>query len=442
MTANTSYFEPSVSGTGSTSSGDSSAPLLLSFWQSNSDTDNLSSNNSNSTTNNTTNNNYSTILPSSTSTILHKSYSTSTTGNNISCNEMLTRNNSETLIGTKKTRSQSIMNINAPSYYPSYNSSTSSTLGSGVANLNTNINYSSYSNHADFETSPLSNPALPNNSKYMFGSTNSTTNTQSSQLDYGYYSNSLIPNSSSIAENLYNDSQTSQQQSFQLNLQQQHQQMAQQSQSSQSRPNVQQHYQVQGNQSQNQQYGSRSYESLKEDYKQLKVDLILKNQIIKNLTDQLNLISKLKTKALHEIMNNNTNTSTNNNNSNTGNNNSNNNVLKVSKNHYQLFQDLSRTLQEKTIELEETKTRLEAVLVGLSISNQEGSGNSNIINQGKYDPQEISHKIVNKLQVLSNENDTLMKLISFGNKSSLLIELGLLKRENNLLKEKLQKYEN
>ncbi|KAK6462032.1 hypothetical protein DFJ63DRAFT_318886 [Scheffersomyces coipomensis] len=165
---------------------------------------------------------------------------------------------------------------------------------------------------------------------------------------------------------------------------------------------------------------------MKEDYKQLKVDLILKNQIIKNLTDQLSLISKLKTKSLTEVMNTTSSTT--------------NNGIKLAKNHYQLFQDLSRTLQEKTIELEETKSRLEAILVSLTVTNN--SNNSSFIKQGQYDEQELSHKIISKIEGLTNENETLLKLISFGNKSSLLIELGLLKRENNSLKEKLQKYEN
>ncbi|EMG47870.1 hypothetical protein G210_1671 [Candida maltosa Xu316] len=143
-----------------------------------------------------------------------------------------------------------------------------------------------------------------------------------------------------------------------------------------------------------------SYETLQEDYNNLKSELLVKNQIIKNLTDQLNIMRK------------------NENQKNAG--------FALPKNHYQLFQDLSKTLQEKSIELQETNQRLEAVLVANNLGEH-------------YDVEELSHKLVYKLSQLSQENENLLKMVSFGNKTSLLIEIGLLKHEIQQLKKDQKK---
>lgn len=137
-----------------------------------------------------------------------------------------------------------------------------------------------------------------------------------------------------------------------------------------------------------------SFESLQDDYNKLKGELILKNQIIKNLTDQINMMTKTEARS---------------------------SSFKLPKNHYQLFQDLLKTLQDKSIELQETNQRLEAVLVANNFSDN-------------YDVEELSHKLVHKLSQLLQENENLLKIISFGNKTNLLIEIGLLKHEIQQLK--------
>lgn len=152
-----------------------------------------------------------------------------------------------------------------------------------------------------------------------------------------------------------------------------------------------------------------------EDHEKLKVEMILKNQIIKNLTDQLSLVSKSRAKQLVDSSSLPSSTSSDST--------SLNQSTKIPSNHYQLFQDLSRTLQEKTEELDATKERLEALLVSISI-------NSGYTNVGRFDEQELTHKIVSRLSLLKNENENLLKMISFSVKSSLLVELGLLRNEN------------
>lgn len=101
-------------------------------------------------------------------------------------------------------------------------------------------------------------------------------------------------------------------------------------------------------------------------------------------------------------------------------------------NYYQLFRDLTRTLNERTQELEETKNRMEAILVGLVMNKD-----SSVSTDGTFDPQETAHRITTKLSILQKENETLLKMVSHGNKQSLLVELGLLKNENELLRKKL-----
>lgn len=157
---------------------------------------------------------------------------------------------------------------------------------------------------------------------------------------------------------------------------------------------------------------------LQEEVKRYKVELVVKNQIIKNLSDQLNTLNKLKDNRLSEM----------------GWNVTPNKGLKVPSNHYQLFKDLTKTLQERTQELDETKERLEALLVSLAMNE---ASNTKFTNNGNFDEQELTHKIVSKLSLLQNENENLLKMISFGNKLSLLIELGLLKNENKILKDKI-----
>lgn len=102
-------------------------------------------------------------------------------------------------------------------------------------------------------------------------------------------------------------------------------------------------------------------------------------------------------------------------------------------NFHQLFKDLTRTLNERTQELDDTKARLEAVLVGLAMSKDK-----TLTNHGLFDAQELAHRITNKMAVLRAENTALLDMVSFGNKQSLMVELGLLRAENKALKEKMQ----
>lgn len=172
-------------------------------------------------------------------------------------------------------------------------------------------------------------------------------------------------------------------------------------------------------------------EIMQQEIQKMKMDIILKDQIVKNLTDQIKQYNKSKSKALDDLYNIDVHKEENNTESN----------VSVPTNHYDLFRKLSREYTSKCEELTETKERLEAILVAYSITNTNPYYNTTFTNDGAYDEQELSHKIICKLQLLQQENETLLKLISFGNKSSLLVEIGLLKQENESLREKLNKME-
>lgn len=100
--------------------------------------------------------------------------------------------------------------------------------------------------------------------------------------------------------------------------------------------------------------------------------------------------------------------------------------------YHQLFRDLTQTLNERTTELDETKSRLEAIMVALVMNK-----GSDIIENGTYDAQEMAHRLTSKLEVLLTENESLQKMVSYSNKQSLLIELNMLREENDSLKKSL-----
>lgn len=146
-----------------------------------------------------------------------------------------------------------------------------------------------------------------------------------------------------------------------------------------------------------------------EELERVKVDLMLKNQMIKSLSSQLNSFNKAKTRKNAPT------------------------AFKVPRNYYELFKDLSASLQEKQKELEETKLRLEAIVVALAMNPL-----SSVTSGGQFDEQDLAHKIVTKLAYLQSENEDLLRMMSSSNQLSLLVELGLLRTEVSVLKEKLQ----
>lgn len=148
----------------------------------------------------------------------------------------------------------------------------------------------------------------------------------------------------------------------------------------------------------------------------LRVELILKNQIIKNLTDQLSSLNRAQPRIQNESSWSGAEPQS--------------QTLQVPSNHYQLFIDLSQTLQNTNEELEDTKARLEAFVVAAALN----PGNSSTVN-GRYDEQEMTHRIVGKMAMLQQENERLLTMMSYGNRTSLLVEVGVLRQAIKALQE-------
>lgn len=146
------------------------------------------------------------------------------------------------------------------------------------------------------------------------------------------------------------------------------------------------------------------------DAEKFKLQLSLKNQIINNLKKKL----ESKSDNLND-------------------------TPRANDQFYKLYKELASKLEEKQKESEETNKILEALLVSLTMNSS--SSSDFILANGRYDEQELTHKIVNKINYLQSENANLIKIMSLTNKLSLAVEIGLLKNEVSILKEKLAKYE-
>lgn len=162
----------------------------------------------------------------------------------------------------------------------------------------------------------------------------------------------------------------------------------------------------------------------------LKMELALKNQMINNLSEKLNQAKKSSSTTGTSSV------PANQHSSSTANGQQDLSALgpiTIPAEYSTLFKELSQQLRESKKELEDTKLKLELLVVGLAMSPQKAS----MTVSGQYDEQEIAHRIVSKLQILTDENESLIKMMNFGSKSSLLVELGLLRHENKMLKEKI-----
>ena len=151
--------------------------------------------------------------------------------------------------------------------------------------------------------------------------------------------------------------------------------------------------------------GSEELDMLKQHAQTLQLDLDLRNQMIESLIEQ---ISASSTEQVE---------------------NSRDGSIRIPNNYLKLFETLNKKYKDKSDELEQTKERLESIVTAISMNSQRARTFN-----GYYDEEEISHKIISKLCALDTENENLLKMISSSNKSSLIIEIGLLRDENNKLK--------
>lgn len=114
----------------------------------------------------------------------------------------------------------------------------------------------------------------------------------------------------------------------------------------------------------------------------------------------------------------------------------NNGNFEVPKNQEQLYNKLVETIQVTKKELDDTKSRLEALITAIALN-----PNTSNYKNGRYDEEEIAHKVISKMQILTEENDELSKMLSYGKSKEKDIEIGLLRKQNTELREKVSKLE-
>lgn len=97
-----------------------------------------------------------------------------------------------------------------------------------------------------------------------------------------------------------------------------------------------------------------------------------------------------------------------------------------------IFKNLSNTLHNREEELLETKQTLETVLTALALD-----PSNSVTKYGRYDAENISHKMVVRLETLTNENREMSKMLAYGRSKEVQIELQLARKEISELKTKI-----
>ncbi|CAD6598991.1 BAK_1a_G0002490.mRNA.1.CDS.1 [Saccharomyces cerevisiae] len=101
-----------------------------------------------------------------------------------------------------------------------------------------------------------------------------------------------------------------------------------------------------------------------------------------------------------------------------------------------IFRKLSSSLHAKEKELAETKENLESILTALALN-----PTNSVTKYGRYDAESIAHKMVVRLENLTNENKEMAKMLAYGRSKETQIELQLAKKENLELREKIASLE-
>ncbi|EHN03725.1 Mum2p [Saccharomyces cerevisiae x Saccharomyces kudriavzevii VIN7] len=101
-----------------------------------------------------------------------------------------------------------------------------------------------------------------------------------------------------------------------------------------------------------------------------------------------------------------------------------------------IFRKLSSSLRAKEKELAEVKENLESILTALALN-----PTNSVTKYGRYDAESIAHKMVVRLENLTNENREMAKMLAYGRSKETQIELQLAKKENLELREKIASLE-
>ena len=98
----------------------------------------------------------------------------------------------------------------------------------------------------------------------------------------------------------------------------------------------------------------------------------------------------------------------------------------------EVFTTLSESLEKKDQELKESKNITESLITAITLN-----PTNNITKDGRYDPETIAHKLMNRLEILTEENKEMGKMLSYGRSQEMSIQMNLLTSENTDLKNKI-----
>lgn len=103
--------------------------------------------------------------------------------------------------------------------------------------------------------------------------------------------------------------------------------------------------------------------------------------------------------------------------------------------HYKLFERLSTNLLTLQDKYNESELHLESLLTAISLSPQQS-----VTENGRYDCEEIAHKIIAKIEILQEENTEMAKILSFGRSKQKDIEIKMLRSKIAELESKIHKF--
>ncbi|SMN21410.1 similar to Saccharomyces cerevisiae YBR057C MUM2 Cytoplasmic protein essential for meiotic DNA replication and sporulation [Maudiozyma saulgeensis] len=160
---------------------------------------------------------------------------------------------------------------------------------------------------------------------------------------------------------------------------------------------------------------------------QMKLEFQIKETQIESLEQEVQTLKRLLE-----------NTNSNNNKQALSNNNSNEStsVVQIPSSVEQVFTLLSQSLAEKDVQLQETKDTVESLITAITLN-----PTNNITKEGRYDPQTVAHKLMNRLEILARENKEMGQMLSYGRSQEMSIQINLLSQENEDLKKRIAKLE-
>lgn len=104
----------------------------------------------------------------------------------------------------------------------------------------------------------------------------------------------------------------------------------------------------------------------------------------------------------------------------------------------QIYQDMTKSLEEKERTIKKLQLELEAVWTSICVAGKDQFAFEQLASKTPSDPTALAHRLIMRMQSLADENKMLGEMLSYGRAAQKELELGALRRENQNLKERLK----